>query len=81
MYYLYLLLCVQCSTPDAGQKTCPKHVEFYSKNKSEKLVHLVGFIIGMCLRNLLPPDLVYLQILEKETDSFSEISVTIHKLT
>ena len=25
--------------------TCPKYVEFYSKNKSEKLVHLVGFII------------------------------------
>jgi hypothetical protein len=26
------------------QRNCPKHVEFYSKNKSEKLVHLVGFI-------------------------------------
>jgi len=25
--------------------TCPKHVEFHSKNKIEKLVHLVGFII------------------------------------
>ena len=24
---------------------CPKHVEFYSKNKFEKLMHLVGFII------------------------------------
>ena len=31
--------------PDEGQRNCPKHVEFYSKNKSEKLVHLVGFII------------------------------------
>jgi len=31
--------------PDDGQKNCPKHVEFYSKNKFEKLVHLVGFII------------------------------------
>ena len=30
---------------DDGQKTWPKHVEFYSKNKFEKLVHLVGFII------------------------------------
>jgi len=28
-----------------GQNNCPKHVEFYSKNKFEKLVHLVGFII------------------------------------
>jgi len=32
-------------TPDDGQRDCPKHVEFYSKNKFEKLVHLVGFII------------------------------------
>jgi hypothetical protein len=28
-----------------GRKTSPKHVEFYSKNKFEKLVHLVGFVI------------------------------------
>jgi len=27
-----------------GQVFCPKHVEFCSKNKFEKLVHLVGFI-------------------------------------
>ena len=39
------LLCVERKTPDDGQKNCPKHVEFYSKNKFEKLVHLVGFII------------------------------------
>jgi hypothetical protein len=31
---------------DDGQRNCPKHVEFRSKNKFEKLVHLVGFIIG-----------------------------------
>jgi len=24
---------------------CPKHVEFYSKNKFDKLVQLVGFIM------------------------------------
>ena len=42
---LYVLLCVQCYDPNDGQKTCPKHVQFYSKNKFEKLVHLVGFII------------------------------------
>jgi hypothetical protein len=41
----YLLLCLQSKTPDDGQRNCPKHVEFYSKNKLEKLVHLVGFII------------------------------------
>ena len=39
------LLSVQCKTPDDGQRNCPKHVEFYSKNKFEKLVHLVGFFI------------------------------------
>jgi hypothetical protein len=39
------LLCVQWKTPNDGQRNCPKHVEFYSKNKFEKLVYLVGFII------------------------------------
>ena len=39
------LLCVQWKTRDGGQSNCPKHVEFYSKNKFDKLVQLVGFII------------------------------------
>jgi len=39
------LLCVQWKTSDEGQRNCPKHVEFHSKNKFEKLVHLVGLII------------------------------------
>jgi len=39
------LLCVQWKTPDDGHRNCPKRVEFYSKNKFEKLVLLVGFII------------------------------------
>jgi hypothetical protein len=39
------LLCVQWKTPNDGQRNCPKYVEFHSKNKFEKLVHLVGFII------------------------------------
>jgi len=30
---------------DNGQRNYLKHAEFYSKNKFEKLVHLVGFII------------------------------------
>jgi len=29
------LLCVQWKTPDDGQRNCPKHGEFYSKNKFE----------------------------------------------
>jgi len=39
------LLCVQWKNPDNGQRNCPKHVEFYSKNTFEKLVHLVDFVI------------------------------------
>jgi len=39
------LLCVRWKTPDDGQRNCPKHVEFYSKNKFEKLMHLVGFTL------------------------------------
>jgi len=32
-------------TPDDGRRNSPKLVEFYSKNKFEKLVRLVGFIM------------------------------------
>jgi len=45
LYDTYLLLRVQCWTPDDGQRNCPKYVESYSKYKFEILVHLVGFII------------------------------------
>ena len=38
------MLCVRYWTPCDGQRDSPKHVEFYSKNKFEKLVHLVGFV-------------------------------------
>jgi len=38
-------VCTVKKTPDDGQRNCPKHVEFYSKNKFDKLMHLVGFII------------------------------------
>jgi len=41
------LLCVQWKTADDGQRNCPKYVQFHSKNKFYKLVHLVGFIIRM----------------------------------
>jgi len=37
--------CVQCKTADDIQRNCPKHVEDYSKNKFDKLMHLVGFIV------------------------------------
>ena len=45
LYDIYRLLCLQCRTPYDGQSYCPKHVEFHSKNKLEKLVYLVGFVI------------------------------------
>ena len=38
------LLRVQWKTDD-GLRNCPKHAEYYTKNKFEKLVQLVGFII------------------------------------
>jgi len=48
LYDIYhLLLRVHCQTPNDGQRNCPKHIEFYSQNKFEKLVHRVGFIIRM----------------------------------
>ena len=37
--------CVYSEKLDDGQRNCPKHVEFHSKNKFEKLLHLVGFIV------------------------------------
>jgi hypothetical protein len=43
-----------------GQKTCPKHVDFYSTNKFEKLVHLVGFIIRILHKTVfVQPSLVF----------------------
>ena len=41
-------LCAQWKTASDGQRNCPKHVEFNAKNKVEKLVHVVGFIIRSC---------------------------------
>ena len=55
------LLCVQWKTPDDGQRNCPKHVEFHSKNKFEKSVNPVGFIIRnseSCLKRLLCFDVI-----------------------
>ena len=40
LFDIRLLLYVQSRTPDDGRKDCPKHIEFHSKNKFEKLVHL-----------------------------------------
>ena len=52
-------VCTVKKTPDDGQRNCPKHVEFYSKNKLEKLVHLVGFIIRIYHDELSPERQMY----------------------
>ena len=49
-YMSYRFVVCTVKTPDDGQRNCPKYVEFNSKNKFEKLVHPVGFI----LRNFTP---------------------------
>ena len=68
LYDIYLLLCVQYQIPDDRQRICLKHAEVYSKNKFEKSVHLVGFIIR--IRIILPlflpsSHLCFMQILFK----------------
>ena len=41
----YTIAVCTVKTPDDGQRNYPKYVEFHSKNKFEKIVNLVGFII------------------------------------
>ena len=64
------VLCVQWKTPDDGQRNFPKHVEFYSKNKFEKLVYLVGFIIRI-YHDARSPERIYIYIYmrSKHTDN------------
>jgi len=45
LYDIYHCCVYSAKTPDDGQSNCLKHVEFYSKNKSEKLADLVSYII------------------------------------
>jgi len=44
LYDIYHCCVYSKKTPDDGQRNCPKRVDFYSKNKFEKLVRLVGFV-------------------------------------
>ena len=45
LYDIYRCCVYSEKTPDDVQRNRPKQVEFHSKNKFEKLVHLVGFIV------------------------------------
>jgi len=56
------LLCVQLKTPDDGQRNCPKHVDFYSTNKFEKLMHRVGFILRIYHDARSPDSQIYIYI-------------------
>jgi len=72
------LLCVQRKTPDDGQRNCPKHVEFHSKNKFEKLVHLVGFIVRNLLCTLiLVKQYVLLHSTVKRLCSFAHVRLNV----
>jgi len=44
LYDIYHCCVYSEKTPDDGQRNCPKHVEFYSKNEFQKLVRLVGIV-------------------------------------
>jgi hypothetical protein len=44
-YMTYTIAVCTVKTHDDRQRNCPKHVDFHSKNKFEKLMHPVGFII------------------------------------
>jgi len=68
------LLCVQWKTPD-GQRNCPKHVEYHSKNKFEKLVHLVGFIVRNLSRRTVIRTSKTVTYLQKGTACFSRWGV------
>ena len=64
-----IAVCTLKKPPDDGQRNCPKHVEFHSKYKFEKLVHLVGFIV----RNLpLTVFLVYFLLFDMLTKEYLE---------
>jgi hypothetical protein len=45
LYDIYHCYVYSEKSLDDGQRKCPKHIDFNSKNKFGKLVRLVGFII------------------------------------
>ena len=50
----YMLYRFADSLRAGSGRNCTKHVEFYSRNKFEKLVHLVGFIVRIYYDSWLP---------------------------
>jgi len=72
------LLCAQWKTPDDWQRNCPKHVEFYSKNKFEKSVYLVCFIIRI---SCTPTDLLLVFVIHATNPSYFKNLDQITKLS
>ena len=69
---------LQYKTPDDGQRNCLKHAEFYSKNKFEKLVHLVGFVIRITYSSTLSvASTTQLQIRPRDTGRIAGIILNI----
>ena len=60
--------------PDDGQRNCPKHVEFYSKNKFEKLVNLFSFIIRIYHDVRSPERQIYINMLKYSLKHFSPLA-------
>ena len=71
LYGVYHCCVYSEKIPDDGQRNFPKHVEFYSKIKYEKFVHLVGFIIRIFTTNIRA--LNYLEIFDLDTSAILTI--------
>ena len=71
------LLCVQWKTPDDGQRNCPKHVEFYSKNKFEKISASSWFYY----KNLSQCTVTWTSNLALFTRLYKDARSTRHKIT
>ena len=71
LYGIYYSFEYSEKTSDDGQRNCPKHAEFYSKNNFEKSVHLVRFIIRIstCIK--------FHKADEKNSRAYSKYEMTI----
>jgi hypothetical protein len=70
------LLRIQWKTHYNVQRNCPKDVDFHSKNKFEKLVHLVSFIIRnltLCKVTWTSNYICYIYFLLYDLENFSNI--------
>jgi len=84
LYDIYYCSVYSKKTPDDWQRNCPKHVEFHSKNKFEKLVHLVGFIIRnsrACSYKISPPPPFWKVTVHNHTSKIARTDSIVTELT